>query len=159
MNQKPYKKTYTPDQALEKLRKYCAYQERCHQEVKQKLYDLGVYGDTQDEIISELITDNFLNETRFAEGFVRGKYSIKKWGRSKIIQELKRRQISAYNIKKGLLQIEETSYTDNIKNLIEKKLASLKSEKNTFVKRKKTQDYMMRKGYQYHEIADFLPTD
>ncbi len=158
MERKPYKKTYTPDQAMEKLRKYCAYQERCHQEVKQKLFDLSIYGDTQDEIISDLITENFLNETRFAEGFVRGKYKMKKWGRAKILQELKRRQISAYNIKKGLNQIEDEIYFSNIEHLIDKKLRSLSSEKNQFIKRKKVQEFMMRKGYSYAELADFLPS-
>lgn len=159
MEKKQYKKTYTPDQAMEKLRKYCAYQERCHQEVKQKLFDLSIYGDTQDEIISDLITENFLNETRFAESFVRGKYKIKKWGRAKILQELKKRQISAYNIKKGFLQIDEAIYSENIEYLIKKKLTTLSREKNHFIRRKKLQEFMVRKGYKYAEIADFLPLD
>lgn len=121
MSQRPLKKSYTPDQALEKLRKFCAYQERCHQDVLTKLFDLSIYGDDQDQIISQLITENFLNETRFAQAFAGGKYRIKKWSKYKILNELKRRKISAYNIKKGMAEIDEDEYEKNISSLVEKK--------------------------------------
>ena len=85
------------DDALKKLQRYCAYQERCHQEVRQKLLDLGIYGDDLEDIIAELITDNFLNELRFAQIYAGGKFRIKKWGRHRIRQELKKRKYRKYD--------------------------------------------------------------
>lgn len=134
-------------EALQKLQKYCAYQERCHQEVRNKLLQLEVYGDDLEEIIALLIQENFLNETRFSQAFVRGKYRIKKWGKNKIIQELKKRHISAYNIKKGLSEIEEDQYLQNITDMI-----TIKNEKwaslDPFPRRQKIVHYLVSKGYE-----------
>ncbi|MBK5272343.1 MAG: RecX family transcriptional regulator, partial [Bacteroidia bacterium] len=99
-----FKKKLTKEQAFQKLKHYCGYQERCHLEVRQKLYDLGVHKKDHDEIISTLITENYLNEERFATLFARGRFRIKKWGRMKIKYELKQKQISDYCIKKALKQ-------------------------------------------------------
>ncbi len=107
--QKP-KKYISQAEALQKLQRYCAYQDRCHSEVRSKLLDLGIYGDELEEIIAELITDNFLNEERFARSYARGKFNIKKWGRHRIKQELKRRQITDYCLRKAMEEIEETDY-------------------------------------------------
>ena len=93
---KKAKKYISPEDALAKLQRYCAYQDRCHQEVRTKLIDLGVFGDTLEEIITDLIKDNFLNEERFARSYARGKFRMRKWGRIKIRQELKLRKISDY---------------------------------------------------------------
>ncbi len=158
MEPQKYKQHLTPDQALDKLQKYCAYQDRCHQDVANKLFEYGVYGDDRDEIISELISDNFLNETRFAESYARGKHRIKAWSKAKITMELKRRNISSYNIKKALQQIDNQLYIDQIIKAISKKERTLDREKNRFIKHKKIKDYMLRKGYHYAEIAEFLPS-
>ena len=91
---------------LEKARKYCAFQERCHQELREKLYSWLLPEKSVEQIISELISEGFLNEERFAKAFSRGKFRIKRWGKNKITNELKRRNISEYSIRKGLKEIE-----------------------------------------------------
>ena len=103
-----------------KLEHYCAYQERCHQEVEQKLKQLGVYGTPADQVISSLIEQNYLNETRFAAHFVSGKFSIKKWGKIRLIRELKQRNISEWNIQNALKEISDTAYRDCGRALSEK---------------------------------------
>ena len=97
-----YKKYLTKEQALQKIKHYCAYQERCHNEVKEKLYNLGVWKKEHDEIIATLIEENYLNEERFAIAFAGGRFRIKKWGRVKIKYELKQKQVSDYCIKKSI---------------------------------------------------------
>ena len=103
-----------------KLEHYCAYQERCHQEVEQKLKQLGVYGTPADQVISSLIEQNYLNETRFAAHFVSGKFSIKKWGKNRLIRALKQRNISEWNIQNALKEISDTAYRDCGRALAEK---------------------------------------
>jgi regulatory protein len=140
------RKYLTKEQALQKLRQYCGYQERCHKEVKQKLYDLGVSSKEHDEIISKLIEDDYLNEERFAIHFAGGKFRMKQWGMQKIKYALKEKQVSEYCIKKALKEI-GTEYNDTLRKLAEKKYASLKSEQY-LVRKKKTIDYLLRKGYE-----------
>jgi regulatory protein len=94
-------KSYTVDEAQQKLEHYCAYQERCHKEVEEKLKSMHMIPAAIDQIIGKLITDNYLNETRFAQSFARGKFRIKKWGKVRILNQLKFRGISAWNIKKS----------------------------------------------------------
>lgn len=144
---KKYQKYLSKDEALSKLQRYCAYQERCHKEVRTKLLDLGIYGDTLEEIISELIVDNFLNEERFATSYVRGKFVFKKWGRIKIKQELKFRKISDYCIKKGMQEIEDEDYQKTIDELLEKK-AKNERELDPFKRRAKLARYLIQKGYE-----------
>jgi regulatory protein len=141
-----YKKSLTKEQALQKLRQYCGYQERCHKEVKQKLYDLGVYTNEHDAIISKLIEDDYINEERFAIQFAGGKFRMKQWGMQKIKYALKEKQVSEYCIKKALKEI-GTGYNDTLRKLTEKKYAALKSEQY-LVRKKKTIDYLLRKGYE-----------
>ena len=100
-------KVYTQKQALIKAESYCAYQERCQQEVRDKLYSWGLHEVQVENVIADLIASNFINEERFAKAYAGGKFRIKKWGRVKISIELKRRKISTYCIKKGLAEIEE----------------------------------------------------
>jgi len=107
-----------------KIENYCAYQERCHFEVKRKLNNLGVFGQEVDEYICYLIDENFLSETRFSEAYVRGKFNNSNWGKIKIIQELKSRNISDWNINKALGQISEKEYNDKLKKLCEKGIDS-----------------------------------
>jgi regulatory protein len=142
-----YKKSLTKEQALQKLRHYCGYQERCHQEVKEKLYDLGVRKNEHDEIISTLIEENYLNEERFAIAFAGGKFRVKQWGRVKIKYELKQRQVSEYSIKKAMKQIEEKEYLAVLKKLVDDKYASLKAEQY-LVRKKKTMDYLIQRGFE-----------
>jgi regulatory protein len=104
-----------------KLQNYCAYQERCHQEVKNKLYELGCNTDTVNDVMVKLIETGFLNEERFAKAFAGGKFRTKKWGRLKIIRELKSRKISDYCIKSGLREIDEDIYIQTMQDLILKK--------------------------------------
>jgi regulatory protein len=140
------KRSLTKEQAIQKLRQYCGYQERSHYEAKQKLYDLGVRAIEHDEIISKLIEDDYLNEERFAIQFAGGKFRMKQWGMKKIIHALKEKQVSEYCIKKALKQIGE-EYNSTLKKLAEKKYAALKSDQY-LVRKKKTIDYLLRKGYE-----------
>jgi regulatory protein len=148
----------TPDEALGKLQKYCAYQDRCHKEVRSKLLDLEVYGDDLEDIMASLIENDFLNEERFAQSFARGKFRIKKWGRIKIKIELKRKYISEYCLKKGLAEIDEAEYIKTIYELIEKKERTVKA-KNPYERKGKIASYLMRKGYESYLVWECLKDD
>lgn len=150
-----YKKYLTKQQALQKLKHYCAYQERCHNEVKEKLYNLGVWKKDHDEIIATLIEENYLNEERFAIAFAGGKFRIKHWGRVKIKYELKQKQVSEYCIKKALKQIEEEEYLKILSKLAKEKYASLKNEQY-LVRKKKTMDYLIRKGFEMDLLREVV---
>ena len=141
-------KKLTREQALQKLKHYCGYQERCHSEVKEKLYELGVRKTEQDEIISTLIEENYLDEERFAMRFAGGKFRIKQWGRIKIKHELKQKQVSEYCIKRAMKEIDEEAYRQTLHKLAAEKLKALKGEKNIFIKKRKLLDHLLRKGYE-----------
>ena len=141
------KKYLTKEQALQKLKSYCSYQERSHYEVQQKLWELGVRKADHDELISGLIEENYLNEERFAIQFAGGKFRMKDWGRKKIYYALKEKQVSPYNIKKALSQIPEDDYMKTLHQQAEKRYESLKGEQY-LIRRKKTQDYLMLKGFE-----------
>ena len=138
---------YTPSQAKSKIAKYCAYQERCHQEVRDKLYSFGLSPDDVELLIYEMIQHDLLNEERFAVAFVRGKFIYKKWGRVKIKMELKRRKISDYCIKKGIKEIDGDKYEEVLQGLLEKKITSLKTVKG-YQKNYKAAQFVMNKGYE-----------
>jgi regulatory protein len=142
-----YRQQLTSEQALQKLKQYCAYQERSHQEVKEKLYELGVWQKEHDAIIAELIEQDYLNEERFAIAFVGGKFRIKQWGRVKIRYQLKQRGVSEYCIKKAFKQIDEEEYLRILDKLAFEKFRSLHGE-HYLVRRKKTLDYLLQKGYE-----------
>ena len=142
-----YKKQITKEQALQKLKHYCAYQERCHSEVKEKLYNLGAWKKDHDEIIATLIEENYLNEERFALAFAGGKFRVKQWGRVKIKYELKQKQVSEYCIKKSLKQIDEEEYIKVLNKLAKEKYTPLKSEQY-LIRKKKTMDYLIAKGFE-----------
>jgi len=141
------KKYLTKEQAIQKLRHYCGYQERSHSEVQQKLWDLGVTRAEHDEIISSLIEDDYLNEERFAKMFVGGKFRMKDWGKKKIYYALKEKKVSEYVIKIAMKEIDEEAYQKVLHELAEKKYESLKDEQY-LVRKKKTMDYLMQKGYE-----------
>ena len=148
------------DIALQKLMHYCAYQERCHQEVRSKLLSLEIYGDDLEEIIAELITENFLNEERFAKAYAGGKFRIKKWGKIRIKQELKKRKISDYCIKKAMQEIDEEGYMEGLYALIEKKRKTEK-ETNEFKLKGRLAKYAMSKGFEsylvWQALKDIFP--
>jgi regulatory protein len=141
------KKFLTKEQALQKLRQYCAYQERCHYEAQQKLWDLGIRRSEHDEIISTLIEEDYLNEERFAKAFAGGKFRMKDWGRKKIYYALKEKKVSDYSIKKAMKEIDDEEYKENLREIAQKKYESLKEEQH-LIRKRKTIDYMLQKGYE-----------
>ena len=151
-----YKKQLTKEQALQKLKHYCAYQERCHSEVKEKLYNLGVWKKDHDEIIASLIEENYLNEERFAIQYAGGKFRMKQWGRVKIKYSLRQKQVSEYCIKKALAAIPETDYSRALQKLFDQKLKTLRSEKNIFIKKRKLQDHLLQKGFESSRVNSLV---
>ncbi|MFV0606072.1 MAG: regulatory protein RecX [Niabella sp.] len=149
----------TPEQALQKLKYFCAYSERCHQDVVDKLFQLGVWKKHHDEIIASLIEENYLNEERFAKNFVGGHFRQKQWGRNKIIKQLLFKNISPYCIKKGLQEIDEEAYNATLKKLFTKKWETLKGEKNRFIKMRKTSDYLIQKGFETDLVNGLFKKD
>lgn len=148
--------SFTPDQSFAKIKQYCAYQERCHSEVRTKLYSFGLNKDEVEEIIYLLITENYLNEERFAIMYAGGKFRMKQWGKNKITQALKFKQISDYCIRKALKEIDENDYRKTFFKLADQKIKSLKGEKNIFIKKRKVQDFLIRKGYEMHLIREVV---
>jgi regulatory protein len=153
-----YKEYLSKEQALQKAKQYCAYQERCHSEVKEKLYSYGLYKKDVEELLSVLIEENYLNEERFAIQFAGGRFRIKHWGRVKIKYELKQKQVSEYCIKKALAAIDEADYRKQLQKLFDQKLKTLKSEKNIFVKKRKLQDHLLQKGYETGLVRELVGT-
>ena len=136
-----------------KLEHFCAYQERCHAEVVSKLYDLKMTSDEIDIVIVHLIQENFLNESRFACSFARGKHRIKYWGKIRITNELKFRQISSTNVTLALKEISAEEYANTFEQLSEKCWNGIQ-EKNNLKRRKKFCDYMLRRGYESNLVYD-----
>jgi regulatory protein len=143
------RKQLTKEQALQKLRHYCAYQERCHVEVKEKLYSFGLRKQMVEESMAQLIEEDYLNEERFAIQFAGGKFRMKQWGRVKIKHALKQKQVSTYCINKAMKEIDEADYEKTLNKLASQKWSSVKGEGvNGFVKMSKTTDYLLQKGYE-----------
>ena len=149
------RKSYTLAQAQKKLEYYCVYQERCHKEVIAKLKTLGMIPSVIDKIVSELIKANYLNETRFTQSFVRGKFRIKKWGKNRILQELKVRDISSFNIKLGMKEISNDNYQKTFYELFEKRRREVKQLTKTEQK-KKIFSYMSYRGWENSKVYDAL---
>lgn len=145
--------TCTPKEALLKLEHFCAYQERCHAEVVSKLYSLKMTSDEIDSIVVQLIEGNFLNESRFACSFARGKHRMKQWGKIRITNELKVRQISSTNITLALREISPEEYETTFEQLSEKCWENTQ-EKNELKKRKKVCDYLLRRGYESNLVYE-----
>ena len=146
-------KSYTVDEALQKLMHFCAYRDRSQKEVEDKLDGMRMISEAKEKIIISLMQEGFLNEERFARNFVRGKFRMKKWGRKKIEMELKKREISNPIIKLGLSEIKETDYRKTLFELAKKKEEQLK-ETDTFKKKKKLADHLLRKGYESSLVFD-----
>lgn len=148
-------KYYSKDDALEVLRKYCVYQDRCHSEVRTRLLKLKIYGDDLEDIIVDLIQDDFLNEERFAKAFVRGKYRMKSWGRYKIERALKEKRVSEYCIRKGMQEINEEEYLENLERLLRKR-ADVRPAANERLLNMELMKFVQSKGYQYEESKDLV---
>jgi regulatory protein len=151
------KKSLTAEQALQKLRHYCGYQERCHSEVRDKLFRLEVEKKDHDAIIASLIEEGYLNEERFAIAFAGGKFRVKQWGKQKIKHALIQKKVSEYSIKKALSKIESDEYRAILKKLGEEKYASLNQLQWT-TRKSKTIDYLMQKGFEPELINEVLET-
>lgn len=141
------KTVFTVDEIKRKLEQYCVYQDRCHKEVEQKMKDYHLIPEAREKILLSLLQDNFLNEERFSKNFARGKFRIKNWGKQRIVRELKFREISAYNIKVALQEIDEQEYLKTIHRITEKRNQVI-SEKNKHKRKKKLTDFLLRKGYE-----------
>lgn len=139
------------DEALAKLQKYCAYQDRCHQEVRTKLIEYKVYGDLLEQVMSELIREDFLNEERFAKSYARGKFRMNKWGRNKILTHLKSKRITKYCIRKGLEEIEEEEYMTTLRKVIIVKSKGLST--SDYKGWNKVFQYCMQRGYESELIS------
>lgn len=154
-----YKKAISKEQALQKARHFCAYQERCHTEVREKLYSFGLYKQQVEELLTQLIEDDYLNEERFAQHFAGGKFRMKQWGRVKIKYELKQRRVSEYCIKKAMKEIDEDDYQQCLEKLAQKKWDSIKGDGvNRFTKMSKTTDHLLQKGFEPELIRVIINT-
>ena len=144
------------ERALQKIKHYCSYQERSHQEVKEKLYGFGLYKDEVESLLSQMIEENYLNEERYAIAFAGGKFRIRQWGRIKIKYELKQKRVSEYCIKKGLASIAEDDYKKTLQKLFEEKKELLKKEKNELNKKQRLRFFLVQKGYEPQLISELL---
>ena len=149
------KKSFSVSESLARIYRYCAYQERSHQEVKNKLYEFGLTTDEVDELLTKMITEGFLNEERFAKAFAGGKFRIKKWGRLKIIRELESHGLTKKCIGRGLGEIDLSDYRKTLKNLLIKK-ADQTEELNLFKKRDKVAKYAIGKGYEPEMVWEMI---
>ncbi|HRI80463.1 MAG TPA: regulatory protein RecX [Cyclobacteriaceae bacterium] len=148
-------KIFSPAEAFIKATRYCAFQERSHYEVRNKLYSFGLHRNEVEEIISRLITDGFLNEERFAKAFAGGKFRMKKWGRNKIAHELELHKITPRCVQKGLNEIDPADYTKTLTRLLKAKL-SQSAESNLFKKRDKAARFAIGKGYESELVWSVL---
>ncbi len=146
-------KTYSVQEAKVKIEHYCAYQERCHKEVVDKLKSMKMIPIAIDNIMYHLIKENFLNETRFAKSFARGKFNIKHWGRIRITNELKFRQISNYNIKLALQEISDEEYTNKLYAISLRK-NELLNEPNIYKRKKKLNNYLIYRGWEPYLVYE-----
>lgn len=147
------RKTYSVEEALTKLQRYCAYQDRCHKEVVAKLQSMHMIPEAIDHIVGKLIHDKFLNEERFARSFARGKFKYKNWGKRRIVLELKQRELSKFMIDAALKEIPETDYLNAFHELAEKKNAQL-TETNKLKRKKKLADYLLYRGWESHLVYE-----
>ena len=144
------------EKAFQKIKHYCAYQERCHSEVRDKLYSFKLHRNEVEQLLTQLIEEDYLNEERFAIAHAGGKFRIKHWGKEKIKYALKQKHVSDYCIRKALASISNADYNKTFFSVADKKLATLKSEKNIFIKKRKMKDYLQQKGFEIKLISEYL---
>lgn len=148
-------KYVSKEDALHLLQKYCAYQDRCHQEVRLKLLFYKIYGDDLEDIITQLIQDKYLDELRYTKSFVRGKVRIKKWGPNKIKQQLQQKEISDYCQRKAFEEVDGQLIEDNLRYWLDRKSKDYKNDSG-FVKKQKLIKFLMNKGYSYPDILNHV---
>lgn len=152
-------KSFTVKEATRKMESYCAYQERCHKEVEIRLKEMNLIDLAKEVIILHLLEHDFLNEERFSKTFARGKFRIKKWGKQRIMRELRMKSISDYNIKSALKEIDDVEYYKTFNELAEKRLLEL-NETDVYKKRKKMADYLLYRGWEtalvYKKITELI---
>ena len=142
-----FSKSLSPEQAYEKAKHFCAYQERSHFEIREKLYGFGLRKDDVEQLLSKLIEENYLNEERYARQFAGGKFRMKQWGKIKIAYELKQKRVSPFNINKALQEISQEDYLRTLRKLVLQKWKSLKNEQ--YINRQvKTKKYLLQKGFE-----------
>lgn len=155
-------KPLTFEQAKQKALRYCAYQERSHQEVKNKLYELGLYASQVDELLAYLITEGFLNEERYAKLFAGGKFRMKQWGRIKIVHALESKGVSPACIRIGLKEIDEADYEQTLGKVLTSKIDEVSGD-NAFVVRDKVSKYAIQKGFEpdlvWQKLKKLLPAN
>ncbi len=149
------KKTTTPEQGFLKALNYCVYQERCHQEVRNKLYEWGLWHEIVENIISKLIQENYLNEERFAIAYAGGKFRVKQWGKNKIKQSLLFKKVSIPCINSGLSTITTKDYVQTLEKIINKKQIEIKM-KNNFLKNCKIANYIIGRGFEAELVWELL---
>lgn len=149
------KKYVSREEALVRLQRYCAYQERCHQEVRKKLAGWGLYGAYADEVTAALVTEGFLNEERFARAYARGKFRMKGRGRRRIEYELKQRDISAYCIRKAMEEIDPDDYRSSLENQLRRKSTQLKA-RDHWDKKQKLRAFAYRQGFETELINEVV---
>lgn len=149
------KQVFTVEEIKRKIEQYCVYQDRCHKEIEKKLTQYNLIPEAKEYILLHLLEHNFLNEERFAKSFARGKFRIKKWGKDRITRELKFRNISAYNIKTALKEINEQDYIATLYELVKKK-NKLVTETNLYKRKKKIADYLLYRGYESQLVYEAL---
>lgn len=137
-----------------KIAKYCAYQERAHAEVEQKLYSFGLFSNQVEELLAWLITENYVNEERFAIAFAGGKFRLKKWGKIKIGRQLQLKKVSQYCIDKALSLIEDEDYLYTIQQLIKQKWQNTTAN-NIYELRNKVARYVINKGYEPEKVWEY----
>jgi regulatory protein len=147
----------TREEALQKLQRYCDYQDRCHLDVERKLSALQVYGEDRDWVMAGLLATDQLNEERYARGLARGKFRIKGWGRLRILRELRARRIGEYLCRKALEEIDEQDYRDTLLRLLTRESDRLPAESHPAARRAALRDYALRKGYEPAVIDTLLP--
>ncbi|MDO4763522.1 MAG: regulatory protein RecX [Flavobacteriaceae bacterium] len=149
------KKSYTFEEIKQKLMNYCVYQDRCHQEVEQKMREFLLIPEAKEEILLYLIQENYLNEERFVRSYIRGKFYIKHWGRIKIKNHLKIKDVPEKLINKCFDEIDEQDYETIIRKISEKYYSSQKGLK-VYQKKSKTIKYLMSRGFEYELIKDIV---
>ena len=158
MRDKKVSKVYSIESARPRLEKYCAYQERSHKQVYEKCRTLGLNEEDANLLLVELIRTNFLNEERFVDAYVKGKFKIKSWGKQKIVQGLKLAGVSQKLIQEKLKSIETESYLETIQKLAEKKYKSVKGNSD-YEKEIKVKRYLLTKGFLLEDIQKALKSD
>ena len=146
---------YPPFETRDRIKKWCDLQERAHSDVVKKLYTWGVWADEADQIVSELITNNYLNEERFARAFARGRFRIKRWGWKKIERELKQKSVSKYSIALAREEIDPEDYNETLKEVLAKKRPFIKG-KSDWERNQKLLRYAVGRGYEYEEVLKLL---